>query len=84
MLALHARIDRVRAERLLDAAQAAAYPSMGEHGKGFIDGLIERCRGVVAEAAVQVEQVIWNKRVLGTANAIRGQVMKSFGKQAVA
>lgn len=64
MLAAYAQIDRTRAHRMLDAAQAAAYPYMGDGAKRWLDGLIERVRGVVSEVGSAVEELHWNGKVV--------------------
>lgn len=64
MFAMHAQITRVRAERMLDAAQAAAYPHLGKGAKEWLDGLIERVQGVVTEARDIAEQLHWNGKVV--------------------
>lgn len=65
MLAAYDQIERVRALRMLDAAQAAMYPQMsGQGAKNWLDGLLERCRGVVADVREVVEELHWNGKVV--------------------
>lgn len=53
MLSLHQNVDRLRAERLLDAAQAATVPHLEKDGrKSFYQNLHARTRrAVVADVA---------------------------------
>ena len=66
MLAAYAQIGRVQAHRMLDAAQAAAYPHLTSRGaSGWLNGLIERVRGVVtATHEAAGEALHWNGKVV--------------------
>lgn len=61
---MHAQISRVRAERMLDAAQAAAYPHMGKGASRWFNELLDRAAGVVTWAGEQVERLSWNGKVV--------------------
>jgi uncharacterized membrane protein len=80
MLAAYAQIQRIRAERMLDQAQAAAYPHMGQGAKRWLDETIDRAMGIVSQVAEAVEeQLHWNGKVV----SIRGfkrQAQWAWGK----
>lgn len=80
MFALHAQIDRTRAQRTLAMCEAAAYPQMGKDGRKFIDALIERCRGVIDTAAGDIERVFWNGSMLRGARALKAKAAEHFGR----
>jgi hypothetical protein len=80
MLAMYHQIDRVRAVRQLDAAQAAAYPHMDKVGTRWLDGVLERARGIVEDVAEAAgEQLHWNGKVVSIAGFKR-QAARAFGK----
>jgi hypothetical protein len=82
MLAMHARIPRVAAQRQLDLIQAQSVQHMKtEDARKTINDLIERCAATVSEA---IEHVVWNGSVMRSARQLRGQVLRAFGHEAAA
>jgi len=81
MFAMHAQISRVRAERMLDAAQAAAYPHMGKGASRWFNDLLDRASGVVSWAGEQIERLSWNGKVVSIAS-FKSKAGQEWGRKA--
>jgi len=80
MFAMHAQIGRIRAERMLDAAQAAAYPHLGKGASEWFESVLDRAQGVVAALAGEAgERLHWNGKVVSIAG-FKAQAARTFGK----
>lgn len=64
----------LRAERLLDAAQAASVPHMGREAQGWYDRMIAAARGVVEDVVRRAAPMFtWNGRKLGSSRELRAK-----------
>jgi hypothetical protein len=82
MLAMYARIDRVRAIRQLDALAVQAAPHMEPQAHStFVEGLIDRVRGVVTGGR---ESVTWNGSVMRSARELKATALKMLGSRVAA
>lgn len=72
--AYEARLEPLRAERVLDAAQAA---TAMHAGKDWWESMLARARGVVREATERARVLFtFNGRPIGTSNGLR----RAFGE----
>ena len=79
MFAMHRQIDRIRAERMLDAAQAAAYPHLGKGASEWFNRVLDRAQGAVTVAGEQLERLHWNGKIVSIA-AFKTTATRTWGK----
>lgn len=79
MFAMHRQISRIRAERMLDAAQAAAYPHLGKGASEWFNGVLDRAHGVVATASGAMERLNWNGKVVSI-SAFKRSAAQTWGR----
>lgn len=81
MAALYAEIPRIRAERLLDAAQAASFPHLSKEGRARwlrSAGRFSR-RAATAAAATQHAGLTWNGVPIPSREAFKARLAFAFG-----
>lgn len=66
------QLEPLRAERLLDAAQAASVPHMGKEAAGWFERLTAQARGMAAEVVKRAFPMFtWNGAAVNTSHGLR-------------
>lgn len=79
MFAMHRQISRIRAERMLDAAQAAAYPHLGKGASEWFNSVLDRAQGAVDDDGDGLERLHWNGKIVSI-GSFKSQAVQTWGK----
>lgn len=79
MFAMHRQISRIRAERMLDAAQAAAYPHLGKGASEWFNSVLDRAQGAVDDDGDVLERLHWNGKIVSI-GSFKSQAVQTWGK----
>lgn len=75
-------LEPLKAERLLDAAEAASVPHMGKEAAGWFDRMIAAARGMAAEVVRRAEPLFtWNSQPVHTSAGLRAKFAEGVSTQ---